>query len=188
MSRAYRIRISERVTRLVKVNDGLSTKVTMLPLLSKPRMTAHLAQALIQAGFTLDGEGEGKGTTARRNDGEGMAITITLDTGEVSITIESQREVSAQGSVLSGRSESATRRAQEKAKAAAEAVIDRSRKAIEAEATERLLRQGQDFQQELEMMIHKATGEALKERARELGTIESMVEGKDGSMTLRVRL
>lgn len=182
MSRSHRIRITEHVTELVCTEDRLNAHVALLPLLPQARMSEHLAKSLADSGFRLDGP------IAWRADGDGIDIAVDTATGSVTMKARAEEELSAQGTAQSGHTDQARERGREEAEADARAAIARSHEALAAKNTERLLRKGRDFKDELARIVHRATGEALKEKARMLGSLESMVEGADGSLTLRVRL
>ncbi|MGZ3478136.1 MAG: hypothetical protein ACXVCJ_26805, partial [Polyangiales bacterium] len=53
MSRAYRIRVSESIERIVHVEDGVATSLEILPILPKERMQELLAKELEGAGLTV---------------------------------------------------------------------------------------------------------------------------------------
>src|SRR5438093_5203834 len=90
MSRAYRIRVRESLSRVVRAHDQVSTQLELLEVLPREEMAEMLGQELEARGFRR------QGTTAQRT-GNGVTIAVELDTGAVHVRAEAAREVQLEG-------------------------------------------------------------------------------------------
>ena len=178
MSRVYRIAISETLSRIVHLEDGIQTKLELLPILPVERMAALLAAALIARGFEVEGN------RARRITESGLEVAIDLQEGTVSVSLSEERAISA-GAVGTGESAEAARSDAERK---SDTVANRLTEAARQNLTERLEHALRDLKSELDGLGNQVTGEALEERARQLGDIEEIHREPNGSMTIKVRL
>lgn len=190
MSRAYRIRVSESISETVRVEDGVCASLEMLPVLAKERMSELLGVELERRGFRRE---DG---TAVRTEADGIEVSVDLATAQVTVKATGQKEVaktadrevmldedsgaagrtSAEASVREG-----LRRDLEQAKNAEQAKLAE-------EVTKRLERKVGDLKSELDQAVNRVTGDALKERASQLGQVESISEEANGGLTIKVRL
>ena len=79
MSRAYRIRVSEKLSRVVHVEDGVQTKLELLAILPRDELGEILASELEKEGFSRDGQ------HMERTDEEGVRVRVDLETGAVTV-------------------------------------------------------------------------------------------------------
>src|SRR5438132_986014 len=85
MSRAYRISIEESLSRHVTVDDGVASKLELLPILSRERTGDLLAAELEKKGFKRDGD------KAVRQEPDGITVEVSLKDGEVKVTAKGQK-------------------------------------------------------------------------------------------------
>lgn len=188
MSRAYRIQISESLERVVHVDDGVATKIELLPVLPKERMRALLAEELAAAGLTVE-DGVARRTTPSE-DGT-VTVEVEIETGTVTVRIQHETDVEVNAEVT--RTVGEERRAAEEQRLRVDVGKTLERKIEEAteemrkRATARLEGELKDARRELDRVVHRVTAAALKERAGQLGEIEELSED-DESLTIKVRV
>lgn len=186
MSRAYRISIKESLSRHVQVDDGVCSQLELLPILSKERMRELLGAELTEKGFVREGD------TASRKEGEGITTTVDLLTGEVNVTVEGHTDVNLTtertavvDNTLMGEREKNLREA---AKQSLEREAKAEEEALRKKITEKLEDKLRGLKDELDGVVNRVTGTALKQRASELGQVEEIHEEPNGSMTIKVRV
>ncbi|GHG72639.1 hypothetical protein [Comamonas sp. JC664] len=188
MSRAYRVSVSESLNRVVQAEDGLCTKLELLPLLSREELAGLLSAELASRGFTQDGD------VALRTEADGVRIAVDVTTGDVSVTLSGEKEVElkARGELAVESPhdvEQAKLRAQDLARARLEDAADVAADALRQDVTRKLEGRLRDLKSELDAISNKVTAEALKVRAGQLGTIEEVHEdAATGSLTIKVRV
>lgn len=190
MSRAYRIRLRESLTRHVQLEDGVSAHLEVLPILNKERMAELLANELGQRGF------EREGRTAKRELPNGVTVTVNLETGEVSARVDKASEVNVSLSGSRSYTENTTEAKQlaeadlrKELSSRLEAAADRDAEALRRKLTAHLENSLQEARAELDAVVNRVTVGALKIRAGELGTIEEVTEdAATGSLTIKVRV
>lgn len=186
MSRAIQIRVSESVVRTVHVEDGVQAALEVLPILAPERMGELLAKQLEDLGFVRDGD------KARRTDPDGMVIEVDLKSATVTARIAADKTVEE---TIERRATIGEERAQQAEKQMRDNVVreldDRvaaRTEALRKEVTQRLEKKLGDLRRELDGAVGRATVDALTERARSLGNIESVVEDGAGNVTIKVKL
>ncbi len=188
MSRAYRISVSESLNRVVQAEDGVCSKLELLPLLSREELAGLLAAELASRGFTQDGD------VAVRTEADGVRVAVDVTTGEVSVTLSSQKEVElkAKGEVAAQRPDGSAEdhaRAREIARGKLEDQAHDISERMREDVTRRLEGRLRDLKSELDAVSNKVTAEALKVRAKQLGTVEEIHEdAATGSLTIKVRV
>ncbi|MGV3623722.1 MAG: hypothetical protein ACO1OB_23080 [Archangium sp.] len=188
MSRAYRISVKESLSRHVQVEDGVSSSLELLPILEKERMRELLAAELSARGFERDGN------TSSRKEAGGITIEINLDNGEVTVTAEGHRSVNLEterSSVVEEDRDNVQARElhlREVAKQALEREVAAEQETLRREVTERLEGHLRDVRTELDGVVNRVTGTALKQRAAELGQVEEVHEEPNGNLTIKVRV
>jgi len=186
MSRAYRISIAESVRRQVELADGVQSTLELLPILAPQRMQEILAGELSAAGFDIQ-----DGVAVRREE-DGVDIQVDLKKATVtarivkqeSIEIDEQRTVRVEEEHL----EEGTAAHKHKLKQQLERQADQTQKRLQQEVTEQLKKKLLDLQHEIDQLVNRTTAAALKEKAAQLGEIEDISEGADGSLTIKVRV
>jgi hypothetical protein len=187
MSRAYRISVEESLDRTVEVEDGICTSLPVLPVLPKERMGEILGKELEKDGFENDGK------NAVRKDPDGVEISIELETGNVSIKKKAEKDIHVEDSKeIVGDWDFDNKEKQDAAKREMKRKLEEEVKGKEEElrkeTTKQLEGRLRDLKKELDGAATRATKEALKERAGQLGEIENISEGVDGSMTIKVKV
>lgn len=186
MSRAYRISVKESLSRHVQVEDGVCSSLELLPILSKERMAELLAAELEQRGFKRDG------ATSKRNEQDGVTTEVNLESGEVSVTAEGhasvQLETERTAVIDAAIAPDRERLLREAARASLEREAKAEEEALRRKVTEQLEGKLRDLKDELDGVVNKVTGTALKQRAAELGQVEEIHEEANGSITIKVRV
>jgi len=187
MSRAYRIRVAESLRRHVQVEDGISGALELLPILTRERMAEILAGALAQRGF------ERRGNTAVRTEADGAVISIDLETAEVTIRLADEKPIALELERTAAAGEGQQAATEERLRAQLVRELEQSAAAeereLQREVTARLTARLREVTPELDAVVNRVTAEALKVKAGELGTIESISEDPEtGSMTIKVRV
>jgi hypothetical protein len=189
MSRAYRVRVSESEHRVIRAGDEVCTSLGMLDILPREEMAALLERELVARGFRKDGE-------VLRRDAEGVSVVVDPASGAVSARVETSEEVKLQaqreGVTFTdvGPTEKAIRK-QLQARVQAD-LDDKARdeeSRLQAEATGRLEKAIVELGPELNRAVNRATAEALKKKAAQLGRVKEIhddVEG--GSLTITVEV
>lgn len=188
MSRAYRISVSESLNRVVQAEDGVCSKLELLPLLSREELAGLLAEELASRGFTREGD------VAVRNEADGVRVAVDVTTGDVSVTLAGQKDVElkAKGDVAVNSladMDAGRARAREVARGKLEDQAQDITERLREDLTRRLEGRLKDLKSELDAVSNKVTAEALKVRARQLGTVEEIHEdAATGSLTIKVRV
>ena len=189
MSRAYKIRVSETLKRVVRGQDSVSTCLELLEILPCEEMAELLAVELEQRGYTRNG------STARKNL-KGATVTVDLNTGEVTAQAEAQETIEITRD-LERRGYDDTAAANETAKKELRAAVraDLKKQASELQAdlqsrvTDQLEKELAGLKGELNQAVNRATAEALKRKAAQLGQIKEMTEDpQKGLLTLVIEV
>jgi len=190
MSRAYRISVKESETRHLKAGDEIGTTLELLEILPPEDMATLLRQELKERGF----EEQPDGTLARK-DG---ATTVTVDpcSGAVTVkaeseaTVEQEAKRDATGFNDVGPTEAGLRdRVREQLKQDLDKRFDEKQAALQKQATEQLEKKLQELQPEIADVVNKVTRDALKEKAKQLGTVKEVSEdAESGSLTIKIEV
>jgi hypothetical protein len=190
MSRAYRISVKESDTRHLKAGDEIGTTLELLDILPPEDMATLLRQELKERGFEEQADG-----TLVRTDG---ATTVTVDpcSGAVTVKAEAEatttQEVERHGTGFNdvGPNEGTLRdRVRQQAKQDIDKRFDKEQSDLQKEATERLEKKLQELQPEVADVVNKVTRDALKEKARQLGTVTEISEdAESGSLTIKIEV
>ncbi|HZT79328.1 MAG TPA: hypothetical protein VFA26_03850 [Gemmataceae bacterium] len=189
MSRAYRIRVRESLSKVVKAHDRISTQLEVLEILPREQMAELLGRELEQRGY------ERKDGTATRKV-NGVTVSIELETGTVTVQVEASQEVAIEGQKegrayddMGPHAKQVERGLREELKKDLEKQADQRRERLQSEVTDRLEGQLADLRQELSQAVNRATAEALKQKARQMGRIKEMTEDeRTGSLTIVVEV
>jgi hypothetical protein len=187
MSRAYRIRVRESLSDVIRAEDHASTRLELLPVLPRERLADLLAAELARRGFTVqDG-------VASRTEAGGVEVCVELATGEVRASLAGQEavhlEVEREARVVEERAEEGRAAAHAQARGELQRQRDASAEALRRALTARLEAALRELRGELDAASTRVAAEALKERAAQLGTVEEVQEDAEtGSLTIRVRL
>jgi hypothetical protein len=191
MSRAYRIAVKGSIDRIVHVDDGVCTSLELLPILPKERMAEHLAAQLTGGGFAREGN------VARRTLEDGIVVQVDLDSGAVTVRVDAEVAVAVtaqlDGAVGEQSKPEAIQAARKKLQGQLDAAMDieaaRQTEQARRAATGRLEAHLRDLKQELDGAVNRATAQALKEKAGQMGEIQEIVEDeKTGALSIKVKL
>jgi hypothetical protein len=189
MSRAYRIRVSESLSRSLAAEDEICSHLELLEVLPPEQMTELLREELKQRGF-LEKDG-----LLRRTD-DGVTIEIDPACGEVVLSSAAERELEIEGEREGlayddfGPAERSVKKALKKQlQSDLQKQADREQGKLQSEATKRLEGHLADVQKELNQAVNRVTAEALKRKAAQLGAIKEMTEDpQTGSLTIKVEV
>jgi hypothetical protein len=189
MSRAYRIRVRESLTRVVKAHDRISTQLEVLEILPPEQMGELLAQELERRGFERQGN-----VVVREQDG----VTVTVDpaSGSVTVSAEGSHEVELESEQEGRAYDDAGAHAarvrkdlQEQAKKDLEEQAQRETERLQSQITDQLEGQLGDLRRELDQAVNRVTAEALKRKAAQMGQIKELTEDpQSGSLTIVVEV
>ena len=189
MSRRYRIQVRETLRRVVKGEDHVSSQLELLEVLPADQMAELLAEELVRRGF----ERQGNSLTRKQDDVE---VTVDLETGEVTVRAASEKEIAlegqAQGSAyddVGPASEATKKRLSQALRDSLQKDADRQADQLQAEVTDLLERHLGDITAQLDQAVNRATAEALKRKAAEMGRIKQMADDPEtGSLTIVVEV
>lgn len=188
MSRAILVRVSESVVRTVHVEDGVQSPLEMLPILPPDRQSEILAKELEGLGFERDGD------TCKRTEPDGVEVVIDLKGATVSVKLgaDSNLEESLERQARTyddardrGNIEENLR---DQVIAELDERLNERTEALRRQVTQQLERKLGDLRTELDGAIGRATVEALTERAKQLGQVESVLGDEAGNVTIKVKL
>ncbi|MEZ4466645.1 MAG: hypothetical protein R3F60_22660 [bacterium] len=178
MSRGYRIRWREAVTRVtergtVAASDRLELGVELLPILPEAEMVALLREALCDDGWSPSADGG----LVRQLPG-GAEARLAADGRSVQLRIEGTRAVQA------------TADTQVEAQQALSRNEVAARERLAAELAQRLDRAEADLQGSLADHVQRIYVRALKEKAARLGEVTSIDERTDeaGGLELTIKV
>jgi hypothetical protein len=188
MSRAYRIKVSETLKRVLRAQDGVSTQLELLGILAADQMAQLLAAELESRGY------ERKDKVLQKTLEGGIVVTVDPETGTVTVKVEACADLE-----LEEQREGRAWQEQDRRKAEAnlrEQVQKELRKRsdeeeakLQKEVTDRLEATLADLRQELDQAVNKVTAEALKIRAAQIGQIKEVSEDpQSGSLTIVVEV
>lgn len=185
MSRAYRIRVKESMQRVLRAQDRVTTQLEILEILPCEQMAELVRQELEQRGFK-----EKDGKLIRKQ--KGVTVTVDPETGGVeaqaeatqNVKLETEKEGWAYDDVGPG-----GRRTREALRDQARKELERKAESqegrLQTQATDRLEAELGGLRQELDQAVNRATAEALKRKAAQLGQIKEMTEdAQTGSLTI----
>lgn len=184
MSRVYRVLVNGILEKVEHLEDRVCGSLELLPVLPKERMQVILAGELAKRGFTVEGN------VARKSPEPGIVIELDLEASTVTVKAESDLEVKLyeERTIVGGNpgEEAAGRRGiQENLERVAAEKAELARR----EVTEKLEKSLRGLKSEIDDAVTRATGEALKEKARSMGEIKEITEDPEtGSLTIKIEL
>jgi hypothetical protein len=189
MSRAYRIKVRESLSRVLRASDHVSTQLEILAILPPADTAALLAEALQQRGF------EPRGNQLVREQG-GVTVAVDPATATVTVQAAASKEVTLEAE-RQGYSFDEDGRHSREAKKALSAELqqalaekaDKQEAELQGKLTDRLEAQLGDIRQELNQVVNQVTATALKRKAAQMGQIKEVTEdAQTGSMTIVVEV
>lgn len=189
MSRAYRIRVSEGLRRVIKAEDYVSTQLELLPVLPQGEMGELLAEQLAKRGFA-----EKDGMLVRRQNG----VTVSVDPATGTVTAKAevsenlQLEHSEKAVVVEDWSESRGQveaRVRSRLRKGLEQRAEQKTKKLQQDVSERLERELLGLKRELDQATNRTIAEALKRKAAQLGRIKELSDDpQSGALTIVVEV
>lgn len=178
MSRSYRVRVAGSIERVVHVEDGVSMPLELLPILPRERQAELLREELLRRGFVE------RGGRLERAEKE-VSVSIDPQSGVVVARLAREVDVRVSGDVVTaGESDG-----KKELDASLERLVEARTQELQRALTDRLSRHLPDIQREVEAVAHEVTAAALKERARQLGEVQEIVEDREaGTLTIKVRV
>ena len=187
MSRAYRIKVSESLRRVIRAEDHVRSQLEILEILPAEQMAQLLGRELEEQGFEVaDG-------IATSTDGD-VTVAVELATGEVTVTAEAAEEVDLraekQGVTYNRRDQ---KNAQDQLRKELNEELERSagqsEKKLQDKVTDQLEAELANLREELDTAVNRATAQALKEKAAQIGQIKEMTDDPEsGSLTIVVEV
>jgi hypothetical protein len=184
------LKVKESVTDVVRAGDEICTDLEVLEVLPPEDMAGLLRKELESRGFESRDDG-----TLSRADGP---VTVTVDpcTGRVTVTATAEERVTREAEVTgqyyddAGPGEARTRDGlQEKARQQAAKQIDERRSELQGVATDALEGALERLRPELSDAVNRVTREALKEKAKQMGTVKDVSENESsGELTIRIEV
>ena len=188
MSRPFRIRVTRDVSRVVHVEDGVTSHLEMLPILEAARMRGLLEAQLVSDGFDVEG------TVASKEIEPGLFLEVDIATSAVALKLQGEHileeriDTTAYGDTDFSDREQLERDALEKAEGRVQKKMDKQAKELQQKASARLEGKLRDLRGEINRITGEVTKAALKEKASSMGDIDALSEGTDGSMEIKVKL
>jgi hypothetical protein len=189
MSRAYRIRVREALSREQHASDKITSRLEMLDILPAEEMAQLLEAELAQAGFE-------KNNGQMERSREGVRIAVDPATGAVIVEAEQERkvdlEVSREGFSYDDVGPSNTTIQESLRRGAREELEKRAEQSqveLQAQATAKLEEALCEVSEELDRAVNRVTAEALKRKAATLGQIRDIHEDEQtGNLTITVEV
>jgi hypothetical protein len=186
MSRAYKIKVSQRATHVLRANDQVSTHLELLEILPCERMSELLESELKKRGFTEQGD------KLIRRENDGILIEVDPADASVVVKVESEQKVKLEGELQGWTTEpDGKQQAKEKQNLRKQLSQDLQRQAkakadeLQQRLTNKLEGRLADLRKELDQAVNRVTADALKEKAAAMGQIKTMTEDVDtGSLTI----
>ncbi len=157
----------------VTASDTLCIGLDMLPILPEGDMRDIVRQTLKDRGWR-----DGKDGTLEKSLGEDAVAVLDKDGKSVTVRLQTQQEVSGVG------------RTDQEAKAALDKRSEDAKKEAKVRATRQLARAEPAVRSELDDAAQRVYVEALKQKAAQMGSVQSMQEtrGQDGSLEITIKV
>lgn len=164
----------------VEVSDHADLEIRVLPILPRERIDEIIRQHLLEQGWTRGDDGA---LTKQIGD---VQATLPPGSSTIRVTLTDEKRVAVEAKVK-GRvdpDDEAARaqveqRAQDKATQKLADAQDAARRELEEQIAVQLLGVWRELRAELDEVVNVTTRQALEERASQLGSIESIEEGRD---------
>jgi len=188
MSRAFRVKVSESMRKVIRASDHVSSQLEVLRILPDEDMAVLIAAELEKQGFEREGD-----DCVREEDG--VRITVHLPTATVKVESQAEEEVElkVERSDITyddvGPSvEDVRARLKEQAGADLEKSATAKTDDLQKQVTDKLEAELAGIRQQLDTAVNRATAEALKIKAAQLGQIKEIHEEENGSLKIVVEV
>jgi len=180
MSQVYQITLTSGITRTIHASDQMTHRIELTPILGEPQMKDVVRASLKERGWEEQEDG-----TFHKTGDDGETLIWDLEAGQVVAIVEVEKEVSADLSAKgTGGSDEAARRSAERSlnrqTARVEHDIAETETELARETAQTLKDSAKRRERELNDVLQGIYAEALKEKAKELGTVLSIDEHRDG--------
>jgi hypothetical protein len=187
MSRAYKVEISESVSRIKRVGDGFKTSLQILDVLPREAMSPLLKADLESRGFE-DVEGQ----MVRQLD-EDVLVTIDVRTYEIELACSDELNVALEKTKdvwcdddFGGRD---SKRHEARLREELEREADQKERELQEALTKKLSDALEGIQKEMDEVGNRISVEALKRKAATMGEITEVNEdAKTGEVVIKVRV
>lgn len=191
MSRAYKIRVKESLTRDIRAEDCIETQLEVLEILPPEQMGELLARELEARGYERQDDG-----TLIKKGTDGVTVSVDPCSGAVTIQAESADHVNVEGSRegygyddVGPNRKAIEERLGKELVADLEKRVEQHSEKLQKAATDKLEKKLHDVEPELRQAVERVTAEALKEKARTMGEIKEISEDREtGSLTIKVEV
>lgn len=189
MSRAYRIRVCETLTRDIAASDQISTCLELLDILPSDQMADLLIQELQGRGFEAN---EGK----LHRERDGVRVVIDAHSGQVNVEVRQSERLHLQaeneGRVWDDHgpsSDSIRKQLSKSLQSDLERLSQEEAARLQQKASDQLAASLEQLRRELDDVVNRVTAEALKRKAASLGQIKELTEDPQaGSLTIKLEL
>lgn len=190
MSRAYRLKVTETLRRVVRAEDHVSTELEILEILPREEMSGLLAGELERRGFQ-------KGKEGWERTLDSVTVVVNPNNGEVMVTAEVHEEISIEGKKQGVAYDDWGTMNKKKVKEELTRTLrrdledqaDRQESSLQHSATDKLEAQLGDLRAELDQVVNRVTAEGLKIKAARMGQIKEMTEDpQTGNLTIVVEV
>ncbi|MCA9177176.1 MAG: hypothetical protein KDB14_21955 [Planctomycetales bacterium] len=189
MSRAFRISVSDSLSKVIRAEDHVCSQLELLEILPPDQMSDLLAAELIKLGFEPEDD-----LLVRETDG--IQVAINVKEGTVQVQATAAQDISLSGEKegrayddMGPNAKKVEQNLREQLRSRLEAQANQQEDQLQRELTDRLEKELTDLRQELDRAVNRATAEALKQKAAQLGQIKEMTEDAEtGSLTIVVEV
>lgn len=193
MSQCYHVELKASVSRVVKGEDSVSYPIELTRILPEEEMVEILAGQLEESGWKLR---QGGGRVFERAGDHGETLTIDLESMELTASLSSEREVTAEATVYEVAEDRkhaegiAKARLKEEEAALGDQLEDRGNSELQNEVTTRLAESEAERQRMMNEILQQVYAESLKRKAGQLGDVMEVSEsmGEDGNYELTIRI
>ncbi|MCB9674010.1 MAG: hypothetical protein H6737_02780 [Alphaproteobacteria bacterium] len=180
--------MSESLRRHIDVDDGIETHLELLDILPPEQMQELVSDQLAGLGYTSEDDK----TWTKKLD-NGIEITVDLEDGSVHIGLSAEEDLSIELKRTTTTAEETRQttenRLRQQTRADLEREADAATEALRVEVTRRLEESLETIRKELDGAVNRATGEALKIKAGQLGEVQEISEDPEtGAVTIRVKV
>lgn len=190
MSRAYRIRVNEKLHRVLRASDHVATQLELLEILPPEQMAALLDTELERRGFAAE-----NGARVRRD--QGVTVAIDPASGEVKVSAETRSKVELEATREAWGDEDWAQKTRDRHEKETRAKLkqelreqaDQQQAELRRQVTDKLEVELAGLKKELDQVVNRVTAEALKRKAAQLGQIKELTEDpQTGSLTIVVEV
>jgi hypothetical protein len=164
----------------------VSSPLELLDVLPRAQMGELVARRLEEQGYVREGN------QLKKEDGD-LEVIVDLDEGTVSVKVSGDKQLDLEeertGVTWEEKAKSAEGQLRAAAKEALKNQADVEETRLQSEVTEKLEKKLAEVKGEVDDAVNRATGDALKERAKQMGEVTEVHEDEEtGSLTIKVKV